>query len=326
MSSPETEVENQAIPVVATAQPELAPVEASTPAPLDGDAAELSADLATLQRVPLFECLSETELGQVRAMMEARRFAPGQTIIREGESGDEFFITIAGRTRCLVLDAGGAEIILDEQGIGGFFGELSMLTGEVRSARITALDEVTALVLDRDEFLDFLRAHPQAAINVLIVMGKRLHRTDSLLRHTVSRNVNEVVEKKLTWAARVAETLAGFSGRLSFLVFNLAFGAVWMAWNNPGLGGRDFDPYPFNLLSLTIGFEALVFSILVLNRQSREEAKDRIAEEINHEVNKKAEIEIGLILRRIDDLERSTHHANDEHARLIRAVLDKSTH
>jgi CRP-like cAMP-binding protein len=278
-------------------------------------------DLEALHRVPLFACLSETELEQVRAMMETREFSPGQTIIREGESGDEFFITVEGRTRCIVLDAGGNEIVLDEQGVGGFFGELSMLTGDVRSARITALDEVTVLVLDRDEFFDFLRAHPQASINVLIVMGKRLHRTDSLLRRTVSRNVNEVVEEKLTFAARVAEALAGFSSRLSFLAFNFGVAAAWIAWNNPHLGGYDFDPYPYNLLSLSIGLEALVFSVLVLNRQGREEAKDRIAEEINHEVNKKAELEIGLILRRLDDLERSTHHANDEHLRLIRAAL-----
>jgi uncharacterized membrane protein len=278
-------------------------------------------DLETLHTVPLFEGLSEDELRQIRALMERRRYAPGQTIIREGESGDDFFVTIAGRTQCVVFDAVGNEIILDESGVGGFFGELSMLTGEVRSARIKALDVVTTLVLDRDELFNFLLAHPQVAINVLVVLGRRLHRTDSLLRRTVSRNVNEIADEKLTLGQRIAEVLAGLSGNLSFLIFNLVLGVFWIVWNHPNLGGFDFDPYPYNLLSLTYGLEALIFSILVLNTQARQESKDRVAEEVHHEVNKKAEVEIGLLLRRLDDLERSVHFANDEQMRLLKNAL-----
>lgn len=277
--------------------------------------------LETLHRVPLFEELSGEELVQLRALMALRRYAPGQTIIREGESGDDFFITVAGRTQCLVLDAGGNEIVLDEQGVGGFFGELSMLTGEPRSARIKALDEVTTLTLDRDGFFRFLGSHPSAAVKVLIVLGKRLHRTDALLRRTVSRNVNEIAEEELTWGARIAEGMAGFSGRLTCLIFNVLFAVVWIAWNRSLWGGPVFDPYPFNLLGLILGSEGLMISILVLNAQGRQEAKDRIAEEIHHEVNKKAELEIGLILRRLDDLERSTHHANAEQLNLIHAAF-----
>lgn len=280
-------------------------------------------DLEVLKTVPLFQELSDAEIAGIRELMEARHFAPGQIIIREGDPGDDFQVLISGRAQCVVMDASGAEIVLDEYDCGGFFGELSMLTGEPRSARIKALDTATTLVLDRDEFFRFLHEHPSAGVNVLVVLGKRLHRTDSLLRRTVSRNVNEVVEEDLTLGARVAEILAGFSGRLSFLVFNLFFGAAWVAWNHPALGGRDFDPYPYGLLGLIFGLEALLFSILVLNTQGRQESKDRIAEEIHHEINMKAELEIGLILQRLDDLETSTHHANDEQLRLIRAALEK---
>ena len=309
-----------------TAPPESTPdasIESDNQAPENVVPDCASDDLRVLQTVPLFQELSAQEIVDIRALMQARHFAPGQIIIREGDPGDDFQILIAGRAQCVVLDAGGSEVILDEYVCGAFFGELSMLTGEPRSARIKALDVVTTLSLDRDEFFKFLREHPVAAINVLVVLGKRLHQTDSLLRRTVSRNVNEVAEEKLTFGARVAEMLASFSGRLSFLVFNLLFGAAWIAWNHPDLGGRDFDPYPYNLLSLTFGVEALMFSILVLNTQGRQEAKDRIAEEIHHEINTKAELEIGLILSRLDDLETSTHHANDEQLRLIQETLKK---
>jgi len=280
-------------------------------------------DLEVLQHVPLFHELSAEDVADIRALMQARHFSPGQIIIREGDPGDDFQVLISGRAQCVVMDAGGSEIVLDEYSCGAFFGELSMLTGEPRSARIKALDAATTLSLNREHFFKFLREHPSAAINVLVILGKRLHTTDSLLRRTVSRNVNQVVEEELTFGARVAEIMAGFSGHLSFLVFNLFFGAAWIAWNHPDLGGRDFDPYPYGLLSLVFGVEALMFSILVLNTQGRQESKDRIAEEIHHEINTKAELEIGLILRRIDDLETSTHHANDEQLRLIRAALNQ---
>ena len=282
-----------------------------------------SDDLGVLQTVPLFHELSPEEIADIRALMQARHFAPGQIIIREGDPGDNFQVLLSGRAQCVVMDAGGSEIVLDEYSCGAFFGELSMLTGEPRSARIKALDVVATLSLDREQFFRFLREHPSAAINVLVILGKRLHRTDSLLRRTVSRNVNQVAEEELTFGARVAEIMAGFSGHLSFLVFNLFFGAAWIAWNHPDLGGRDFDPYPYNLLSLTFGVEALIFSILVLNTQGRQESKDRIAEEIHHEINTKAELEIGLILSRLDDLETSTHHANDEQLRLIQAAWNQ---
>ena len=291
-----------------------------------GDNLGADNDLGVLRAVPIFHELSDADLAGLRELMQVRRFAPGQIIIKEGDPGDDFQVLISGQAQCVVLDAGGSELLLDEYESGSFFGELSMLTGEPRSARIKAETVVMTLALDRDTFFQFLKEHPTAAINALVVLGKRLHRTDSLLRRTVSRNVNEVVEEELTLGARVAETLAGFSGRLSFLVFNLCFGASWIVWNNPRIPGRDFDPYPYGLLSMIYGVEALIFSILVLNTQSRQESKDRIAEEIHHEINTKAEVEIGLILRRLDDLEMSTHHANDEQIRLIRRLIEKEEH
>ena len=201
-----------------------------------------------------------------------------------------------------------------------FFGELSMLTGEPRSIRAKAIDAVTTLALDRDKFFAFLQQHPPAAIDVLTTLGHRLHRTDRLLRQSVSRNVNELINEKLTISQRIADTIAEFSGTVAFLMINVVWFGAWLLWNEPWVSGAAFDPFPFGLLTMIVSLEAIFLSIFVLISQNRQAAKDRIAAEIDHQVNTKAEIEIGLVLGRLDDLERSMHYNHQEHCALLREI------
>jgi uncharacterized membrane protein len=63
----------------------------------------------------------------------------------------------------------------------------------------------------------------------------------------------------------------------------------------------------------------------VLISQNRQAAKDRIAAEIDHQVNTKAEIEIGLVLGRLDDLERSIHYNHNEQCALLRELAGNGT-
>jgi uncharacterized membrane protein len=77
---------------------------------------------------------------------------------------------------------------------------------------------------------------------------------------------------------------------------------------------------------MIVSLEAIFLSIFVLISQNRQAAKDRIAAEIDHQVNTKAEIEIGLVLGRLDDLERSMHYNHQEHSALLRALAGNGTH
>jgi CRP/FNR family cyclic AMP-dependent transcriptional regulator len=257
--------------------------------------------------------------------MERVVFAPGQTIIREGEIGDLFYVITQGRVQFSVRNAQGHELTIDEVGPGGFFGELSMLTGEPRAARVQALEEVTTLVLDRDEFFSFLEAHPQAAIDVLRVLGQRLHRSDTLVRQSVSRNVNDLADRQLTLGQRIADTIADISGSMPFLVGNAVWFGGWLLWNQPWFPGADFDPYPYGLLTMIVSLEAIFLSIFVLISQNRQAAKDRLAAEIDHQVNMKAELGVGLLLRRLEDMERSLHYNHAADHRLLRDIADGRT-
>jgi uncharacterized membrane protein len=274
-------------------------------------------NVEAFKEIPLFSEMDHEEVSTVFALMDRHIFAPGQVIMRQGEPGDYFYVVVQGEVQFLVQDAGGRELVIDEVGPGGFFGELSMLTGEPRSARVKAINEVVTLALDRTEFFNFLQQYPHAAIDVLTVLGQRLHRTDTLLRQSVSRNVNELVEEQLTLGQRIADAIAEFSGSMPFLIGNLVWFTLWILWNQPWFPGFDFDPFPFGLLTMIVSLEAIFLSIFVLISQNRQAVKDRLAAEIDHQVNTKAEIEIGLVLRRLDDLEEGLRYHQEEQRRLL---------
>lgn len=280
-------------------------------------------DVEVLKEIPLFSEMDHEEVSTVFSLMDRHTFAPGQVIMRQGEPGDYFYVIVQGEVQFLVQDAGGRELVIDEVGPGGFFGELSMLTGEPRSARVRAVGEVTTLALDRTEFFNFLQQYPHAAIDVLTVLGQRLHRTDTLLRQSVSRNVNELVEEQLTLGQHIADAIAEFSGSMPFLVGNLVWFGVWILWNQSWFPGFDFDPFPFGLLTMIVSLEAIFLSIFVLISQNRQAAKDRLAAEIDHQVNTKAEIEIGLVLHRLDDLEEGLRYHQEEQRRLLHQLSAK---
>ena len=271
-----------------------------------------------LREIPLFSEMDEQEVADIRAIMQEMKFRAGQVIIREGEMGDLFYVITEGHAEILIRDADGAELILHEAGPGDFFGELSMLTNEPRSARIRAVDSVTTLALERDHFFEFLRTHPHAAIDVMVELGGRLRDNDAILRRMVSRNVNEVEEERLTLGQRIADRVADTIGSWPFIITQSIILAIWIALNITAWINH-WDPYPFILLNLMLSFQAAYAGPVIMMSQNRQSAKDRLAAEIDHQVNTKAEFEIGLLVRRIDELERTLDEGQSELKSLIRA-------
>ncbi|MCX6079525.1 MAG: DUF1003 domain-containing protein [Chloroflexi bacterium] len=271
-----------------------------------------------LREVALFSEMDEQEVAEIRAIMDELKFKPGQTIVREGETGNLFYIITEGEVQVTIRDIDGKEIVLHDLGPGGFFGELSMLTNEPRSARVFAVSNVTVLALERDEFFTFLQKRPSAAIDVLVELGGRLHDMDAILRHSASRNVNDVDKERLTFGQRIADTVADTMGSWPFIITQTTILAIWItlnvtAWVN------HWDPYPFILLNLTLSFQAAYAAPFIMMSQNRQASKDRIAAEIDHQVNAKAELEVGLLLKRIDDIEQLV----DENQRELRKLVSK---
>jgi uncharacterized membrane protein len=276
-------------------------------------------EIAALKQIPLFANMDNQELAGLRAAMGSQLFAPGQTIIHEGEEGQYFYVILQGTVQYLINDASGTELLLDEASAGAFFGELSMLTGEKRLIRVRAKDEVVTLSLERPQFHEFLLKHPHAAIDVLTALSHRLYTTDKLLRQSVSRNVNEVMEEKQTFGERVADAFASLMGSWTFIIVQTAILAFWVIFNVlQATHVIHWDEYPFIFLNLALSFQAAYSAPIIMMSQNRAAQKDRLSADIDHEVNVKAETKIGLIMNRLDDIERGMHFLHAEQLKHFR--------
>ncbi len=269
-----------------------------------------------LREVPLFSEMDEQEVAGIRSIMEELKFKPGQVIIREGELGDLFYVITEGHAEVLIRDANGSDVILHEAGPGDFFGELSMLTSEPRSARVRAVEHLTTLALERAEFFEFLRTHTHAAIDVMVELGGRLRENDAVLRRMASRNVNEVEEEQMTLGQRVADRVADTIGSWPFIIIQTIILTIWIILNWIGWVKR-WDPYPFILLNLMLSFQAAYSGPVIMMSQNRQSDKDRLAAEIDHQVNTKAELEINNLIRRLDELEMNVEENHTELKQLL---------
>ena len=111
----------------------------------------------------------------LRPEVPIRRFATGDTIFREGEQGDEFFIVVRGKVeiRC-------ANRRLETLGPNGIFGEMALIDDSPRSATVVAMTDVTVAPIKEMQFLFLVKHMPQFALMVMRVLAKRLRRQNKV--------------------------------------------------------------------------------------------------------------------------------------------------
>jgi uncharacterized membrane protein len=271
-----------------------------------------------LKRIPLFSNMDEEELRELLSIMTERIFQPGQLAMQSAESESAFHIIESGEAEIWLTDTDGKKVVLDRLGPGKFFGELSMLSGDQRSASATSRGELITLELERDEFFDFIRRRPDAGLDVLTELAERLKRTDDILRTRASQNPNEA-EEKPSFGQRIADIIADFSGSIAFLLLNAAAFTFWIVWNSVGPALFHFDPYPYQFLTMSVSLEAIFLSIFVLISQNRQGAKDRLKAELDYQVDVKAELEMSRmavtvrdIQHQLDKIHRHLHQSSRE--------------
>jgi cAMP-dependent protein kinase regulator len=110
---------------------------------------------------PLFRDFSQQELIEVMRGLSLEHFAPGEIIVTEGEAGDSLYVLASGSVRAWVRGASGRNVQVRELSEGDFFGEISLLTGEARSATITASAPCELLRLDRATVDTITTDHPR---------------------------------------------------------------------------------------------------------------------------------------------------------------------
>ena len=256
-----------------------------------------------LRQVPLFESLDEEAAKELSGLLETLDCEAPKVLFRAGDAGDAMYIIERGKVRISVEATDGRELTLTELGQGDFFGELTLLDRQPRSANATVSEESRLAVLSREHFLSFMRSKPNVALEMLTALAHRLRRTDELLRHSVTRNVNVEEAARLTLSDRAADIIAEFGGSWKFILAAVLFFNLWVLINSLLLTKGGFDPYPYLLLSTGINMLAVLQAPIILMSQNRQSHKDRLRSEIDYQVNLKNELALNEILQRLKVLE-----------------------
>jgi CRP/FNR family cyclic AMP-dependent transcriptional regulator len=261
-------------------------------------------DVATLRSVPLFSSLDSKATAELGSYLTIHDYPRSASIFRTGDPGDAMYLIDVGRIRINITDADGASVTLAELGPGDFFGDMAMLDGQGRSANAIVMEDARVAKLTRDDFLSFMRRDPRLTLELLTALTARLRRTDDLLRHRVSRNVNQEEEARLTLADRAADRIAEFGGSWKFITAFLTFLLLWVAINTWVLITRAFDPYPYLLLSTALNMLAALQAPIIMMSQNRQAHKDRLRANMDYQVNLKNELLLSDIIRRLDELKK----------------------
>ena len=136
---------------------------------LDDAAVDRGREVELLQAIPIFAPLSPPVLEGLAARLIPVHEAAGETIVRQGEPGDRFY----------VISSGEVEVSVDgqpqaTQGPGDHFGEIALLRDVPRTATVTARTDVDLLALERDDFVTAVTGHAASAEAAEAVVGARL--------------------------------------------------------------------------------------------------------------------------------------------------------
>lgn len=149
---------------------------------MNGSDAKLTDEIDFLRNVPIFAELDDKELRRVAKVGIRQKFKKGNIIVLEQEAGASLFVIISGKVKICRMDEDGREVILSIFGPGEFFGEMSLLDGQARSATVIAISKAEVFQIHRRDFLELLHSYPQVAISLLGELTMRLRKADTQIK------------------------------------------------------------------------------------------------------------------------------------------------
>ena len=149
-----------------------------------------------LAAIPLFSGLEEEQLSLVAGYLKRHTFAEREVIVRRDSPGDALFIIVAGKVKVSYIEDDN-ETIIAVLSPGDFFGELSIIDGEGRSADVSAVDTTEVLVLSAADFNQCLQTMPAIAFSLLKEIAGRLRRSTAWIRVLSSQDVYGRIAQQL---------------------------------------------------------------------------------------------------------------------------------
>jgi CRP/FNR family cyclic AMP-dependent transcriptional regulator len=155
-----------------------------------GDARSISSSkLAIVRKHPIFCDLDPDAFDQLCRYAKHTTLKRGATIFSKGDPGNSLVAVISGTVKISVSSAGGRSAILNLIGAGETFGEIAVLDGQDRTADATANTDCELFVIDRREFLPFVRSHPALAMKFIELLCTRIRWTSDQVEQVILQNL-----------------------------------------------------------------------------------------------------------------------------------------
>jgi CRP-like cAMP-binding protein len=135
------------------------------------------------------DALTEAERADLRSVGRPRSYGANVTLFHHGDEAGPVVVLLTGRAKVLSLSSAGREVIVAVRGPGDLLGEMSAIDGEPRSATVTTLEPVEALMVPGSAFAAFLERRPRVALVLLRMVAGRLRYADASQADFASHDV-----------------------------------------------------------------------------------------------------------------------------------------
>jgi CRP-like cAMP-binding protein len=155
----------------------------------------------------LFDCLSEEQLNQLVQDARLKLFGRGESVIEEGAAGDSMFVLLRGAANVFV-SKNGSKVQVAALGAGDCFGEMSLLTGEPRSATVHTNGDCYVMEIGKPVMAEVLREAPGCLEKLSELLAQRKMETEGLLKEV--RDTDEHAIKERQYTATFLQRLQSF--------------------------------------------------------------------------------------------------------------------
>ena len=164
-----------------------------------------------LKRIPLFAHLKDAQLRELASRCRTIQYRKGAIVFEKTDMSTDLYIVDSGSLKAVLTDEEGDEMVLARFEKGAFFGELSLLDGQGRSATIVADTDSELSVLSQPVFLELVTKDPRIAIALMTTMVGRLRKADDKIEALAFQEVAErLVRALLDVASRDEKAGRGF--------------------------------------------------------------------------------------------------------------------
>ncbi len=146
-------------------------------------------DPAVFRRVALFAGLDPGHLQTLSRSAVSRHYKTGETILRESEPGDQFFVIVKGEVKVYVDSPDGREVVLTHLQAGEFFGEMALFDGATRSASVSSLGDSELVSLAREDFFAAMAADFELTKRIFHALSARLRRSNEVIESLALQDV-----------------------------------------------------------------------------------------------------------------------------------------